>query len=55
MPPIHYKDFAIRSVNVKGSMKKENQELLAQDIHNNIDVWCLQQTKIKERIDINLI
>ena len=47
-----FKEFNIGTFNVRGLMKEQKQEFLARDIDNyNLDVCCLQETKIAEGID----
>ena len=49
------KELTIGTFNVRGLVKEEKQELLAQDIDNyKIDVCCLQETKIKDGRDITI-
>lgn len=52
MSSITYTDFTIRIFNVKGLIKKEEQELLAGVFNRyNTDVYCHQETKW---LDINI-
>ena len=49
------KELTIGTFNVRGLVKEEKQELLAQDIDNyKIDVCSLQETKIKDGRDITI-
>ena len=54
-PQEDFKNFTIGTFNVRGISKPEKQEQLARDVTKyNLDVCCLQETKIKDGIDVNV-
>lgn len=56
MPSIAYQDFTIGTFNFSWFVReKEKRELLLKDFYSyNIDVCGLQETEIKEGLDINI-
>ena len=55
-PQEDWKNFTVGTFNVRGLTKTTKQQQLARDVTNyKLDVCCLQETKIKNGIDVNVL